>query len=111
MVANTLLLITAAIWGLGFVAQVLGMNYLEPFAFIGIRFLLGALSLVPLVMFFHYRNWLPASSTRIVITVGGLGVIFTAGSLQEVTSCIPMHLTRALLPVYTWSLCRLLGWR
>ena len=86
MVANTLLLITAAIWGLGFVAQVLGMNYLEPFAFIGIRFLLGALSLVPLVMFFHYRNWLPASSTRIVITGSlVLGVIlFTAGSLQQV---------------------------
>ena len=86
MVANTLLLITAAIWGLGFVAQVLGMNYLEPFAFIGIRFLLGALSLVPLVMFFHYRNWLPASSTRIVITGSlVLGVIlFAAGSLQQV---------------------------
>ena len=86
MVANTLLLITATIWGLGFVAQVLGMNYLEPFAFIGIRFLLGALSLVPLVMFFHYRNWLPASSTRIVITGSlVLGVIlFAAGSLQQV---------------------------
>lgn len=86
MVANTLLLITAAIWGLGFVAQVLGMNYLEPFAFIGIRFLLGALSLVPLVMFFHYRNWLPASSTRIVISGSlVLGVIlFAAGSLQQV---------------------------
>ncbi|RPG29623.1 MAG: DMT family transporter [Gammaproteobacteria bacterium TMED92] len=86
MVANTLLLITATIWGLGFVAQVLGMNYLEPFAFIGIRFLLGALSLVPLVMFFHYRNWLPASSARIVITGSlVLGVIlFAAGSLQQV---------------------------
>ena len=86
MVANTLLLITATIWGLGFVAQVLGMNYLEPFAFIGIRFLLGALSLVPLVMLFHYRNWLPASPTRIVITGSlVLGVIlFAAGSLQQV---------------------------
>lgn len=86
MVANTLLLITATIWGLGFVAQVLGMNYLEPFAFIGIRFLLGALSLVPLVMLFHYRNWLPASSARIVITGSlVLGVIlFAAGSLQQV---------------------------
>ncbi len=86
MVANTLLLITATIWGLGFVAQVLGMNYLEPFAFIGIRFLLGALSLVPLAMFFHYRNWLPASSARIVITGSlVLGVIlFAAGSLQQV---------------------------
>ena len=86
MVANTLLLITAAIWGLGFVAQVLGMNYLEPFAFIGIRFLLGAASLLPLVVFFHHRKWLPVSSAHTVVTGSlVLGVIlFAAGSLQQV---------------------------
>jgi drug/metabolite transporter (DMT)-like permease len=86
MFANSLLLITAAIWGLGFVAQVLGMNYLSPFAFIGIRFLMGAVSLAPLVIFFHYRNWLPASSLR-TVCVGSLvlGIIlFAAGSLQQV---------------------------
>ncbi|NCF32594.1 MAG: EamA family transporter [Proteobacteria bacterium] len=86
MFANSLLLITAALWGLGFVAQVLGMNYLSPFAFIGIRFLMGAVSLAPLVIFFHYRNWLPASSLR-TVCVGSLvlGVIlFAAGSLQQV---------------------------
>lgn len=86
MVANTLLLITAAIWGLGFVAQVLGMNYLEPFAFIGIRFLLGAASLLPLVVFFHHRKWLPVSPTHTVVKGSlVLGVIlFAAGSLQQV---------------------------
>ncbi|MEC7106933.1 MAG: DMT family transporter [Pseudomonadota bacterium] len=86
MVANTLLLITAAIWGLGFVAQVLGMNYLEPFAFIGIRFLLGAASLVPLVVFFHQRKWLPVSPAHTVVKGSlVLGVIlFAAGSLQQV---------------------------
>ena len=86
MVANTLLLITAAIWGLGFVAQVLGMNYLEPFAFIGIRFLLGAASLLPLVVFFHHRKWLPFSPAHTVVKGSlVLGVIlFAAGSLQQV---------------------------
>ena len=86
MLANSLLLITAVIWGLGFVAQVLGMNYLSPFAFIGARFLLGAASLMPLVVFFYYRNWLPQSSLRTVL-IGSLvlGVIlFAAGSLQQV---------------------------
>jgi drug/metabolite transporter (DMT)-like permease len=86
MLANSLLLITAAIWGLGFVAQVLGMNYLSPFAFIGARFLLGAASLLPLVVFFYYRNWLPQSSLR-TVCIGSLvlGVIlFAAGSLQQV---------------------------
>ena len=86
MVANTLLLITAAIWGLGFVAQVLGMNYLEPFAFIGIRFLLGAASLLPLVVFFQHRKWLPVSPAHTVVKGSlVLGVIlFAAGSLQQV---------------------------
>lgn len=86
MVANTLLLITAAIWGLGFVAQVLGMNFLEPFAFIGIRFLLGAASLLPLVVFFHHRKWLPFSPAHTVVKGSlVLGVIlFAAGSLQQV---------------------------
>ena len=86
MVANILLLITAAIWGLGFVAQVLGMNYLEPFAFIGIRFLLGAASLLPLVVFFHHRKWLPVSPAHTVVKGSlVLGVIlFAAGSLQQV---------------------------
>ena len=86
MLANSLLLITAAIWGLGFVAQVVGMNYLSPFAFIGARFLLGAASLLPLVVFFYYRNWLPQSSLR-TVCIGSLvlGVIlFAAGSLQQV---------------------------
>ena len=56
MIANLLLLTTAAIWGFGFVAQVLGMNYLEPFAFIGARFVLGALSLLPVIWYLRRRE-------------------------------------------------------
>lgn len=49
---NTLLLfITALIWGNGFVAQSLGTNYLTPFAFNGIRALLGGIVLLPFVFF------------------------------------------------------------
>ena len=47
--ADVLLLLTAAVWGFGFVAQRSGMQYIGPFAFNGIRFLLGSLSLLPLV--------------------------------------------------------------
>jgi drug/metabolite transporter (DMT)-like permease len=47
--ADLLLLTTAAVWGFGFVAQRAGMQYVGPFAFNGIRFILGSLSLVPLV--------------------------------------------------------------
>ncbi len=48
--SDTLLLITAAIWGFAFVAQRIGMSYLGPFFFNGTRFALGTLSLLPLLM-------------------------------------------------------------
>ena len=67
------LLLAAAIWGFAFVAQRIGMDYIGPFTFNGIRFALGALSLVPLAIFSRRR---PAS------TVGS--VLFAGASLQQV---------------------------
>jgi len=46
-----MLLLTAFIWGFGFVAQDEAMNYLDAYSFNAFRFLLGALSLLPLVYF------------------------------------------------------------
>lgn len=48
--ADWLLLLTAIIWGAAFVAQRAGMQYVGPFTFNGIRFALGMLVLLPLVM-------------------------------------------------------------
>ncbi|MCL1994324.1 MAG: DMT family transporter [Spirochaetes bacterium] len=48
--ADILLLITACIWGFGFVAQRAGMEHIGPFAFNGIRFLLGTLPLLPFIV-------------------------------------------------------------
>ncbi len=48
--ANGLLLLTAFIWGFAFVAQRSGMRDIGPFAFNGIRFALGALCLLPLLL-------------------------------------------------------------
>ena len=48
--ADLLLLLVALIWGFGFVAQRVGMEHLGPYAFNGIRFLLGGLCLVPLAL-------------------------------------------------------------
>lgn len=50
------LLITAIIWGTSFVSQKLGMNYIEPFTFGSARFLLGALSLVPVIIYSDRKN-------------------------------------------------------
>ena len=49
-----LLLLTAAIWGSAFVAQSVGMDYVKPFTFNGIRSAIGALFLIPCI--FLFRN-------------------------------------------------------
>ncbi|HOJ15195.1 MAG TPA: DMT family transporter [Deltaproteobacteria bacterium] len=47
--SDLLLLTTAAIWGLAFVAQRAGMEHVGPFGFNGVRFMLGAMVLLPLL--------------------------------------------------------------
>jgi len=54
--ADLLLLLTAIIWGFAFVAQRVGMNYVGPFTFNAIRFALGSISLLPLIMYARTRN-------------------------------------------------------
>lgn len=45
--SGILLFLAAFIWGVAFVAQSVGMDYVEPFTFNGCRFLLGGLVLTP----------------------------------------------------------------
>lgn len=47
------LVLTAMIWGFAFVAQRVGADYLRPFTFNGIRFAMGALSLIPVILIFE----------------------------------------------------------
>ena len=86
MPANLMLLLAAAIWGFGFVAQRLGLNFIEPFAFNGIRFLLGSCSLLPLIWWFSRRSETSATSERSLTKAGLLagGVLFIAATLQQV---------------------------
>ena len=86
--SNLLLFVTAIIWGLAFVAQRAGMEDIGPFAFNGIRFALGSVSLLPLI-YFQRRNK-PATTKKANqkdILIGGLAtgmVLFAGASLQQV---------------------------
>jgi drug/metabolite transporter (DMT)-like permease len=51
--ADFLLLLTALIWGLGFVAQRSGMEYIGPFTYNAVRFPLGVLLLIPFIIYRH----------------------------------------------------------
>ena len=81
--ADLILLLVAAIWGFAFVAQRLGMDHLGPFGFNGSRFLLGALSLLPLLLVFRPQ---PGTTEPGRMVIGSLtaGVfLFLGASLQQ----------------------------
>ncbi|MCP8689920.1 DMT family transporter [Marinobacterium sedimentorum] len=81
--ANLLLLLVAAIWGLAFVAQRLGMDHLGPFGFNAARFMLGALSLLPLTLLFRARA---GQGELCQLLRGGLAagtLLFCGASLQQ----------------------------
>ena len=91
---DSLLLLTALIWGLAFVAQRKGMEHVGPFTYNAIRFALGSLSLLPLV----FARRAPAVShpglgqgapprAAIGPLAAGLlagGVLFFGASLQQI---------------------------
>lgn len=89
--SDSLLLLTAVIWGFAFVAQRVGMEYVGPFIFNGVRFALGSFVLLPLILRkrkhqANSREILTRPSTRTIIFGGGiLGLtLFAAASLQQV---------------------------
>lgn len=87
--ANLLLLITAMIWGLSFVAQRQGMEHLSPFTFNALRFTIGSISLMPIILFAR-KGTTPSrrASLRSKPMLGGalaLGItLFLGSSLQQI---------------------------
>lgn len=84
--ANCILLVTAMIWGSGFVVQQVGTGELGTAGFTGIRFLIGAAVVFPLA-FRQYRAARRAGavlhlSDWLAMALVGL-VLFTAAALQQ----------------------------
>ena len=84
--ANLVLLLTAAIWGLAFVAQRVGKEHVGPFTFNGVRIMLGALSLVPLLFYFHLDSQNLVQRLKSPLVPGLLAgmVLFIASSFQQI---------------------------
>ncbi len=75
-----LLLLTAIIWGTSFVAQAAGMEYVGPFTFSVVRYILGGLVLIPVICFIRKRQENPAD-LKLSIKHGIVcGIILTAAS-------------------------------
>lgn len=86
--SNLLLLLTSAIWGFAFVAQRVGMEFVGAFTFNGVRFALGCLSLIPLILYHRksHRNSTGNPSFARVAKAGLIAglVLFFGASLQQI---------------------------
>lgn len=78
---DMLLLISALIWGFAFVAQRKGMEYVQPFTFNGIRFILGGLFLLPFSA--NKKADLTKRNTNLFPALIAGFILFTAASLQQ----------------------------
>ena len=91
--SSFLLLITAFIWGFAFVAQREGMTHVGPYTFNAVRFVLGGLSLIPLILYLDRRSGQPQRSPEVQASpwasaagygfIAGLALVCGA-SLQQV---------------------------
>ncbi|MPM46307.1 hypothetical protein SDC9_93005 [bioreactor metagenome] len=84
---NLLLLLAAVIWGFAFVAQRVGMDYVGPYTFNGIRFALGSISLLPLIYYLNGREEVGKEPDFLfTVRIGTLAgtVLFIAASLQQI---------------------------
>ena len=85
--SSLLLFLAAFIWGVAFVAQSVGMDYMGPLSFNGGRFLLGAAVLLPAVIIRRKKNKkagiLPADTKTTII--GGIccGLAICSASIMQ----------------------------
>ena len=89
--ADLMLLVVAALWGAGFVAQKDAMDHMGPFAFNGARYAIGVV-LLACPVFLRKKKGL---SLRTLIGGGALGlVMFAAAGLQQ-TGIVTAEASRA----------------
>ncbi len=123
--ANLLLIAVALIWGSAFVAQAHGLETVGPFAFTGIRFLLGACVVAPLAWrdWRDWRHWQAqavapralCSGRDALVGVTGLGCLLTCGALFQQIGMKTTSVTHAglltglyvpLVPLLSWLILR-----
>ncbi|UAW97609.1 DMT family transporter [Halopseudomonas nanhaiensis] len=85
--ADALMILTALIWGSTFIAQTLGMEHIGPFLYTGLRFLLGALAVLPLVLWVRPGGGVQTGGFSRSMLGGSLvlGLVLTLGiNLQQI---------------------------
>jgi drug/metabolite transporter (DMT)-like permease len=83
ILVNLVLLFIAVIWGVGFVPQKLGMEYLGPAAFNALRFALGALTLVPVMLLMKSVSLSDFINKSTLVMGSLLGSLLFGGALLQ----------------------------
>ncbi|NQU34087.1 MAG: DMT family transporter [Bacteroidetes bacterium] len=84
--AELLLILAAVVWGFSFVAQKIGMDSIGPMAFNGIRFIIGSLSLLPVILIFNNKKKKTIDKQNVELWKAGIisgTVLFIAASIQQ----------------------------
>jgi drug/metabolite transporter (DMT)-like permease len=112
--ADLLLLVTAIIWGVAFVAQKTGMNGLGPFGFTGTRFVLSLIVILPFVAL--EMRGRDKMTRRDLLAAVGLGVLFMTGVALQQNGMLYTSVTNAgfltglyvvVVPLAAWALSRI----
>lgn len=86
--SDLFLLAAAVIWGTTFVAQRVGMMHLGPMAYSGLRFALGAATLVPVILLIPANRQIrdPGGDVHLLLWGGGLAglALFGGTSMQQI---------------------------
>ena len=84
LISLGLLFLTAIIWGFAFVAQIQGMDHVEPFTLIGTRFLIAIIVLLPVLFIFEKGRTGKQEQKRTFVSALIAGVLlFSASSVQQ----------------------------
>lgn len=86
---SLLLLLTATIWGVAFVAQSVGMDYVGPFTFSAVRALIGAVVLIPCIVLLKKVN---REENRTEGKAADRKVLATGGIACGVLLCVACNL-------------------
>ncbi|MDH0866817.1 DMT family transporter [Mitsuaria sp. GD03876] len=109
--ANLLLTLIAMIWGSAFVAQAHGMESVGPMMFTGVRFLIGALVVLPLILRERRAPNVPPLRGIDALKIMGLGALLTVGAaLQQVGIQYTTVTNAGFLTALYVPLVPLLGW-
>ena len=85
LLASIFLFTAAIVWGFAFVAQKFGADSVSPFYFNGIRFIVGAVALVPVVLLFEREKKDKKKFLRTVKAAAiCASILFIASALQQV---------------------------